>query len=328
MSKAIFYITDKSHILAGKIKDIYTDANIFKYESGIIEEKWDKNRLLIFIMAAGIAVRAIAPFIKDKKTDPAVLVLDEDGRFVISLLSGHLGGANSFARELAGSLKAQAVITTASDVNKLTAIDLWAQDNNLAIENWDLVPLISTRLLNKKRLKIYDEANIKLPSEFIKVIRPEDADILITNKITPYINSSKQLFLRPKNIVIGIGCNSGTTSNELEAVIGEVLQENNLSFLSISCLATLDKKASEAGLISFAKKYALEIKSFTPDEINALEGIEKSEAAFKATGAKAVAEPSAILASSRKNLLVAKQKKGNVTVAAAETDTEDILRNT
>lgn len=333
MSKAVFYITDKSHSLADRIKSIYQDANVIRYESGIIREEWGRNRLLIFIMATGIAVRAIAPFIKDKKTDPAVLVLDEDCRFVISLLSGHLGGANSFATELADSLKAQAVITTASDVNRLTAIDLWAQDNNLAIENWDMVPLISTRLLNNKELKIYAEENLELPAEFIKTETPGNADILITNKINPYIQGSKkaisrQLFCRPKNIVLGIGCNSGTTANEIEAVIREVLQENNLSFLSISCLSTLDKKASEAGLIGFAKKYDLEIKSFTPEDINALEGIEKSEAAFRATGAKAVAEPSAILASSRKSLLVKKQKKGNVTVAAAETDTEGLIQKT
>lgn len=321
MSKAVFYITDKSHTLAGRIKSIYPDAKIMRYETGIIQQEWGKNRLLIFIMAAGIAVRAIAPFIKDKKTDPAVLVLDEYGRFVISLLSGHLGRANLFARELADSLKAQAVITTASDINSLTAIDLWAQDNNLTIENWDIVPFISTRLLNNKKLKIYDETDIGLPAEFIKVKTPETADILITNRVNLY--PSKQLLLRPKNITIGIGCNSGTGAEEIESVIKEVLMENNLSFLSISCLATLNKKASEEGLRSFAKKYELEIKSFTPEDINALEGIEKSEAAFKATGAKAVAEPSAILASKCKSLLFKKQKRGNVTVAAAETATAD-----
>ncbi len=333
ISETIFYVTNKALALAEKIKGLYPHAKILKYKSGIIGEEWDKKRLLIFIMASGIAVRSIAPFVKDKKTDPAVIVLDEDSKFVISLLSGHIGGANSFALQIADFLKAQPVITTASDVNNLTAIDLWAQDNNLTIDNSGILPAISTKQLNDGNLKIYDETNIKLPEEFIKVEAPEDADILITNKLSPYgaeqkAPAKRQLYLRPKNIVIGIGCNSGTTSEEIETVISDTLIQNNLSFWSICRLATIDKKASEPGIINFASKYGFEIKIFSPATINTVKGIEKSEAVIKATGAKAVAEPAAILASHYGRLLMAKQKNANVTVAAAEIKHQDCADKT
>lgn len=329
-SKAIFYITDKSLLLAKRIKEKYPDADIIKYKSGILQNKWRNNGLLIFIMAAGIVVRAIAPHIKDKKTDPAVLVIDEEGRFIISLLSGHIGGANQYAHELSEFLDAQAVITTASDINRLTAIDLWAKERNLIIENWEVLPYISTKLLNKRVLKVYDELYIDLPSEFIKTEIIKDADILISNKIFKEnlpVDNSKKLILRPKNLFVGIGFNRGTDSKEIEEVVRRVLEEQSLSFLSISCLATLDKKAYEKGLIDFAKEYSIEIRSFTPYDINALEGIEKSEAVFKATGAYAVAEPCAILASNNKNLLIKKQKRGNVTVSVAEGIIKDIIEH-
>ncbi len=318
MSKSIFYITKKAKSLADRIKSLYSDANIIKYKSGLLPNEWDRNKLFIFIMATGIVVRAIAPLIKDKKTDPAVLVIDDDGNYIISLLSGHLGGANAIAQQLSNFLKAQPVITTASDVNRLTAIDLWSQNNNLIIEDWSLLPHISTKLLDNKHLKVFDESNLQLPAEFKKVNSPEDADLLITNKITLHSKNINKLYLRPKNIVLGIGCNSGTTDEEIEKVIKEVLDENNLSFSSVCSIATIVKKASEEGLLAFAKKFGINIDSFTPEEINSITDIEKSEAVFKATGAKAVAEPSAILASCNNKLLIRKQKRGNVTVAAAE----------
>ncbi len=345
MPTIIFYITKEAYTLSKKIKSLYPEATIIRYKRGILSEHWDKNRLLIFIMATGIVVRAIAHFIRDKSIDPAVVVIDEKGRFVISLLSGHLGGANEYTRELAGFLKAQAVITTGSDINNLTAIDLWAKRNNLAIENRELLPPLCTKLIDNKKLKVYLDTNLKLPREFIKISDPEEADIIITNKIDietlrltadceNSLNSlkllklkkfnKKQLILRPKNLVVGIGLNSNTEAEEIEKAVKEIMRENNFSFFSIRYLATLDRKASEKGLVAFSKKYSLEIRSFTPKEINEIDGIEVSERVFKATGAKAVAEPCALLASNNGRLLLKKQRRGNVTLSLAEISLQEI----
>ncbi len=334
---AIYYVTDKGYELAQHIQILYPDAGIIKFTSaGAIHElplHWRECKALIFIMASGIVVRTIAPLLKDKRTDPAVVVLDENGSNVISLLSGHLGGANYLAKEIAMRLGGNAVITTASDVNSVPSIDLWAHENNLVIENWNLLPKISTRLLNKGLLQVYTDVDMQLPDEFKKVEELKLADMVITNKElrvkrlelrienkknSKFQTPNSRLYLRPKNLVIGIGCNSGTTANEIEEVVKKTLKENNLAFASIHSIATIDKKGNEPGLVSFAGKYNLEIRTFTSDELNRVKGITKSKAVLKAVGANAVAEPAALLAAEAMKLLVPKQKSGNATVAVAE----------
>ncbi|MFA4828133.1 MAG: cobalamin biosynthesis protein [Thermodesulfovibrionales bacterium] len=342
---AIFYITDNGLVLAERLKGLYPVAQVLKFEQKAIPGLWQKSASLIFIMATGIVVRAIALLIKNKKTDPAVVVLDEKGRFAVSLLSGHVGGANNIAKQIADFLGGEAVITTASDVNNMPSIDLWAKENNLVIEKWKTVPEISTRFLNRRVLRVYSDIDVELPEEFQKTNSPESAGVVITNKQKVASNvipvktgiqekrtkeldsclrrndknqAIRKLYLRPKNLIIGIGCNSGTAADEIEDAVKGALSKNNLSFLSVQSIATIDKKGAEPGLLSFAGKYNLKINTFTPDELNSVSNVEKSEAAFKATGANAVAEPAAMLASGADKLLVRKQKIGNATIAIAE----------
>ncbi|MDP3110739.1 MAG: cobalamin biosynthesis central domain-containing protein, partial [Thermodesulfovibrionales bacterium] len=179
---AIFYITDSGLKLSRKLNEFYPGAQVLKFEQKAIPGLWKKSVSLIFIMAAGIVVRTIAPLIKNKKTDPAVVVLDEKGEFAISLLSGHIGGANNIAKQIADFLGGEAVITTASDVNNMPSIDLWARENNLVIENWEAVPEISARFLNRRVLRVYSDIDVELPEEFQKTNSPESADVVITNK--------------------------------------------------------------------------------------------------------------------------------------------------
>lgn len=324
---AIFYITDSGFELAQRLTELY-HADIFKFSSGLVHDIWSKYRNLIFIMATGIVVRTIAPFLKDKKTDPAVVVIDEKGKYVISLLSGHLGGANELAREIAGFFEAEAVITTGSDVNNLTPIDVWAQKFELVIEGWDIMPHVATRYINNGALRIYSEIDIPFPDEFLKVGEPRFADVLITNKKDIYLTVpgchgdscrvKEQLYLRPKNLVIGIGCNSGTSVEEIEDTVKKVCHEHNLSFLSVYSIATIDIKGNEQGLRTFAERHNLKLITFSADELNTVEGVQRSDTVFNATGAYGVAEPAALLASGASELLVPKQKIGNVTVAIAE----------
>lgn len=340
---AIFYITDNGFALAKKLNSLYPDAKVFKFKPDTVSEFWGKHKSFIFIMASGIVLRTVAPLIKDKRTDPAVVVLDEKGRFAVSLLSGHLGGANKLAKEIADFLnskrglagetkshpRTEAVITTASDTNNLPAIDLWAKENDLIIEDWKALPHIATRFLNDGKLNVYSDIEISMPKGFQTTDNPESADMLITNKNDLFANSPihqfARLYLRPKNLVIGIGCNSGTSAAETEDAVKRALAEKNLSFLSIHSVATIDIKADEKGLNKFVRGYGFPIKTFAADELNKISsasGVRSSEIVFKATGAYAVAEPAALLASGADELLVRKQKIGNVTVAVAEKKSE------
>src|SRR5208283_281835 len=147
-SKTALYITDNGLALAERLRNLYPDINIIKYSPQAVNDLWWTDKGLIFIMAAGIVVRTIALLLKDKRTDPGVVVLDEKGQFAISLLSGHLGGANALAAEIAEFMGGKAVITTASDVNDMPSLDLWAQQQDLTIDEWGLLPHAGTRLLN------------------------------------------------------------------------------------------------------------------------------------------------------------------------------------
>lgn len=312
----ILYITKNGLDLARRIGACYPDSMVARFRSGIVPELWGRAKCFIFIMATGIAVRAIAPLLKSKKTDPAVVVLDEKGEFAISLVGGHLGGANARAREIADCLGGKAVITTASDLHGLTSIDLWAGDNDLVIEDWDLVPQMATQLVESRSLKVYTEIAVDLPEEFVKVSDPGSADILITNR--NMAAPERGLFLRPRNLVVGIGCNRGASAREIEEAVRKTLEGHDLSFHSIHSIATIDIKKEEPGLVAFAGNCGLRIISFTPEELNSVKGIERSDAAFRATGANAVAEPSALLAAGNEALLVRKKKIGNVTIAVSE----------
>ncbi|MFN3740153.1 MAG: precorrin-3B C(17)-methyltransferase [Thermodesulfovibrionales bacterium] len=323
MSIVISYITQNGLTLARRLKELYPKARIEKFSVDAVYKLWSEHKNFIFIMAAGIVVRTIAPLIKDKRTDPAVVVLDEKGRYAISLLSGHLGGANELARNIAQFLGGEAVITTSSDLNNLTSIDLWAKEKELVIENEDLLPKIATRLINNKALNVYLEYEIDLPEEFKRVSQVEHSDMIITNRILGKDLIDSRLILRPRNLVVGIGCNSGTSSTEIEDAIRNLLNEKGFSFLSINSIATIYIKSKEKGIIDFVTKYNLPLKFFNSEEINSLVALRPeyfniSEAAFSATGAYGVAEPVALLASGARELLIPKQKIGNVTVAVAE----------
>jgi cobalt-precorrin 5A hydrolase/precorrin-3B C17-methyltransferase len=333
---SIIYITDAGLKLAERIKELLPGACVTKFDRGTVPQLWTTGAEFIFIMAAGIVVRTIAPLLNDKRSDPGVVVVDEAGKYAVSLVSGHLGGANGLARRVAEFLKGEAVITTASDVNNLPSLDLWAREHNLIIENWHDLPQVGTRYVNNGGLRVYSDIPFAFPDEFLRVADPRFADAIITNRRDVYAGSPRctitgegcstgacrvkgQVYLRPVNLVVGIGCNSGTSCDEIEASVRQTLEEHNLVFTSVVSLATISIKAGEPGLKLFSEKYGLPLLTFLPEELNRVAGIEKSETVLKATGAYGVAEPAALLEAGTDKLLVHKQKKGNVTVAIAET---------
>jgi cobalt-precorrin 5A hydrolase / precorrin-3B C17-methyltransferase len=312
----VFYVTDKGRALGRLLVSHWVNTECVRFSADRVRSEWAQGNKLIFVMATGIVVRTIAPFLESKQTDPAVVVLDENGSYAISLLSGHVGGANDLARDVARIVGGQPVITTASDVSGLPAIDLWARGNHLSIENTALLPTVGTKLINNRCIALYSEVPLDPPDSFYPVGDVGSADIVVTDRIDIDASSQKKLVLRPKSLIAGIGCNSGTSSEEIEAAVRTVLEKHSLSFSSLALVATVDKKGREPGLVAFAAAHSLPIMTFTADELNGVPNVAISEAARKAIGAKAVAEPAALLASGKDGrLIVPKVRWGNVTVA-------------
>lgn len=256
-------------------------------------EHFDQADALLFIGACGIAVRAIAPLCKSKTTDPAVVVMDEAGRFVIPLLSGHIGGANELAVEIAARIGAVPVVTTATDVRGITAIDSWAVHHDCAIENPRAIQPVSSALLDGRQVGVMISERTLTP---------------------PY---PVTLTLRPRTLVIGIGCKRGTPTSHIEDCITRFLHDNGLSLLSVRALSTIDLKADEPGLNEFCAKYGLPLLTYTAQALMALPGVfAHSDFVLKTTGVDCVCERAAVMAAQEHGrLLIGKTRFEGVTLA-------------
>ena len=280
-----------------------------------LSQHWREMDGFVCIMATGIVVRAIAPLLQDKKSDPCVVVVDEKGHHAVSLLSGHLGGGNDLARQVAAMLGGEAVITTASDILGLAALDLWARDQELVCESKEGLTQASAKLVNCGILKIFSEVAIaSLPNGLMQVVGPEQADIVVSPGLGDY---GAAVVFRPKNLVVGVGCNRGVPVAELRQACEELFIDQGLSQLSIRNLASIDLKQDEVGMLAFAEEQGWRIDFFSKDELNRVENVTVSEAALQNVGAIGVAEPAALLSAQSKDLLVGKRKWHNVTMAVA-----------
>ena len=327
MKYAILAITRGATLLgeqlAGQLK-----ADFFPCKGKLrttLETVWTEYNGIICIMATGIVVRTVAPLLKDKRKDPAVVVCDEQGKFAVSLLSGHIGGANALADRIAGITGGQAVVTTASDVLGKTALDLWCRDLGLEIGNKTIFTKKMGKLVDTGSLKVYSKYPLpQLPPDLIKTETVESADLIITSLA---IMKTDAALLHPKALVFGIGCKRGTPAAVITECIESTCTEHNLAPQSIARLASITLKQDEDGLLAAAAARQLDLSFFTSEELNTVPGITASPTVLRVTGAKAVAEPAAILAAGATSLLVSKMKWQGATTAVAKIPTpfNDIL---
>lgn len=315
--------TSKGDKLNRKLKDIF-GKNILCFgktfnmrEENIYE--WTKahfkNDLIIFIGAAGIAVRAISKCISSKDEDCAVICIDELGRFVIPLLSGHIGKANEYASFLADKLGAVPVITTATDINKVFAFDIFALENNMEIEDIKFIKNISSALLEGEK--------IGLKSYFETINIPKNVCIGNSFKngvcISPYVEKpfENTLNLVPKCVFIGIGCRKNAPYEDIKNLFEHIIQKYSISRKSIRGAGSIDIKKDEKGLKLFCDDMSFPLETFSAEELNDVEGdFNKSEFVKKITGTDNVCERSA-LKLSKGNIIVPKTAHNGVTMAFA-----------
>ncbi len=279
----------------------------------ITQDIWHEYRGIVFIMATGIVVRTIAPLLHNKKSDPGIVVVDEAGKYAVSLLSGHLGGANELAKRISKITAGQAVITTASDTLDLTPIDLWAKQNNLQLTQGSFTT-VSTQLVNSGQLNVWLDIDGPIPPEFKRTASAAQADLIISNKLHRMGNAT---VLCPKNLIIGVGCNRGVKATQIAAALAETCQEKGLARQAIKGLASIDLKSDEKGLLDFCRQEDLPITFYPATQLNTM-NTSRSEVVFKATGAYGVAEPAALLRAETNKLLYGKMKWTDVTIAIAE----------
>ncbi|MEG2732235.1 MAG: cobalt-precorrin 5A hydrolase [Clostridium sp.] len=321
--------TSLGHKVNGFAKSDYLEPNdgICPLEEPLGEwtgHHFHKGTGLIFIGAVGIAVRAIAPFIECKDRDPAVTVVDEMGQFAISLLSGHLGGANDLTRMTAELLGAVPVITTATDLNHQFAVDLFAKENKLEICDLHRAKKISAAVLEEKEIGLFSNFPVEgeIP-EKLTINREQQQNIYITVHGLPEAGEDS-LRLVPKAIIMGIGCRKNTSKEHIQRAVEYALEKQGIDRRAVDAVASIDLKQSEPGLLDFVKTWNIRFVTFSAEELQQVTGdFAESEFVRQVTGVSNVCERAALCACRKSggHLILPKTVIDGVTVAMALRDT-------
>ncbi|WP_457748189.1 cobalt-precorrin 5A hydrolase [Sulfurimonas sp.] len=303
--------------------------HIFKKVDDILPTAWAEFDAIIFLMATGAVIRKIAPHLKDKATDPAVLIMTLDLKRVIPLLSGHLGGANELADELTQKIGGCVnFVTTASDQIKVLAFDMFAKKYGFGITNLKSLAEVSNAIINKKQVQVVSypameellkgfEGYKKENFVFVHPDKLEDfRDDIPSVYISPQKLPNSALQIHPQEIVLGLGMNRGTSKKEIANAVRRFCYEHGIDNANIKKLASFEAKRDEIGLLEFSKEMEVDIEFFNEKAINALTQDFTPSQATKFFNIKGVAEPAALLASEYKTLFLSKRVYGAVTVAA------------
>jgi len=308
MKCAVFSFTQNGNEIKDKITGAFSktlfrneEMEIINYSSkDEIRQAFEECQIILFISACGICVRLIAPFLRDKLTDPAVVVIDERGNFVIPICSGHVGGGNEIAKILAEYLEAVPVITTATDVNGLFAIDEFAADNKLKILNRNNIKSVNKKLL------INQPVNISVCDDVVITINEEDI-------------RDNELGLLARPIVAGIGCRKGKSFEELKSFLLDTLSEIEVDVNLLSGIASIDVKKHEEGLVSLSEYLNIPFVTYSADTLNKVEGdFEEDSFSKEIVGVSDVSARSAKALGGGGKFLVHKKIKDGMTISIFE----------
>ena len=329
MRSVLFAFTERGKATARRVAEIlegekalYAPARLAgegfeAYPDGLPEftgTVFDRDAL-VFVGATGIAVRAVAPHVASKRSDPAVISLDEAGSFVIPLLSGHIGGANALARRLADALGAVPVVTTATDVNGRFSVDTWATEHDMAITSMALAKRVSAEILTHD-IPFYTDGERPeaLANGLAWAERGELGVCVSIHDLKPFENT---LLLAPRVLRLGIGCRRGTPAEAIEAVIEKVLSENKLRSEAIRDAASIDVKSDEPGLLACCRAHDWPLTFYSAEKLMAVPGsFTKSDFVKNTVGVDNVCERAAAADGGR--IIVPKTALNGVTVAVAE----------
>ncbi|MEG0844118.1 MAG: cobalt-precorrin 5A hydrolase [Romboutsia sp.] len=328
--KYIFQIKQKLSLEDNNEKEVKVNI-INNGLKAFIGEMFDKYDCIVFIMATGIVVRTISEYISSKFSDPAILVIDERGKNVISLLSGHIGGANEMTIKISKLINSNPVITTATDINEKSSLDMIAKKLDGYIENFrDCVKDINTMLVDEKNIGIYIDGDYDVDTRGFNVLDNskkfedlyKEQDLSNLEKIVIISNKSslecdlyedKIINLIPRDIVVGIGCRRNIDSNHLKSSLEKFLYENNIHKNAIKEIGSIDIKSDEQGIIDLSIDLKVPFKTVSTENISQVDALfEKSDWVKQNVGVYSVAEPVAYILSEG-NLIIQKQKYEGIT---------------
>lgn len=319
--------TESGRIVQNAVEELLLADNnevsgFFKNVRAFTKEAFEAADAIIYIGAVGIAVRSIAPYIQAKDKDPAVIVIDELGKFVIPILSGHIGGANKLSEYLAQKLAAVSVITTATDINNKLAVDSWAVENGMRVLNTSAIKYVSSDILEDRPVKLTLDEDTeflklklkKLNAQYDKFIKADSTKIeeklsFSEVRITKHIGlekaskiekDSRTLYLYPKDVFVGMGCRRDKDPVEVEAFLLDTLKACDIDLESVSCISSIDLKQDEAAFKYIGSKYDLKLKFYSAEQLEVAQKytayqFPESELVKHTTGVGNVCERAAIL---------------------------------
>ena len=317
----------------------YGERTFHRFASAL-SEHFCRFRHHVCVAASGIVVRCVGPLLRDKTTDPGVVVLDQEGRYAVSLVGGHLGGANDLARRVARITRGQAVITTATDTAGLPALDILARELGLVADRPERFAILAAALLDRATVQVLDTED-RLWSRLCEMgheelfervpdagaWRDDRPGIWVSWKRPPArlfgesvgepLGEPAVLGLHPRCLVAGLGCHRGVSGASITAFVREVFDNNELALPSLAALGTVQARFEEPGLRSAAAALGADVTFFSPEQLQAVRTPNPSETAARLVGTKSVCEAAALLLARADTLLVAKTKGVALTLAVA-----------
>nr|BAM17293.1 cobalamin biosynthesis protein [uncultured bacterium] len=352
--------TDAKLFLDRRFAPQSADEQVFEPETfdlpirPLLRRAWGEFEALILFLPVGAAVRLAAPLLNDKRSDPALVCVDDGGRYAVSVLSGHLGGADRLAERVAAILGAEAVVTSGSHATGTLAVDLLGTEFGWTIEaDSATITRASAAVVNREPVGVYQGAgetdwwpkgrelppNITVHPSLDSLRRSgSTAALIISDESDPYLSEGMTLaealpathvvLYRPRALVAGMGCRRGVPAGELEQLLRDTFCVYNLSLSSLACIASATLKQDEPGLLALSEKYSVPFLCYESEELNSLfEGEVNGDASCQApnpsanarrlVGVWGVAEPASLLASGASRLLVSKQTAERATISVA-----------
>ncbi|HEX8261228.1 MAG TPA: precorrin-3B C(17)-methyltransferase [Rubrobacteraceae bacterium] len=299
------------------LAEVWEDAHLYDGKPReVLVAAWKECEGIVFFLATGATVRLVAPLLEDKRRDPGVVCVDDAGRFAVALCGGHEGGANALAEQVADTLGAAAVVTTASDSLGVPALDSLGERLGFRIEEGSDLAAVGAALVSGETVRLVSERRWPLgplPENVVSAVREdsEGPSIVISDELLEF--SRPSVVYRPPSLVAGVGCSRGARAWEILDLLDSALREANLSRMSVAALASIDVKSDEAGLLEAAGTLGVPLRFHSAEELVAVEVPNPSPVVAGAVGTPSVGE-AAVLASGAE-LLLEKRKSKNATVA-------------